>query len=49
MTGGVSQNDGVRLSLERKLALRVIVPSMSQYAGAYGAAVIAQESAAKGR
>lgn len=49
MTGGVSRNDGVRLSLERKLGLKVSVPSMSQFAGAYGAAIIAFELAEKGR
>jgi activator of 2-hydroxyglutaryl-CoA dehydratase len=45
MTGGVSKNEGVRLSLEKKLALKVTVPEMSQFAGAYGAAIIANESA----
>lgn len=49
MTGGVSRNDGVRLSLERKLAPKVLVPSMSQYDGAYGASIIAHESAARDR
>lgn len=46
MTGGVSRNDGVRLSLEKKLGSKVLVSSMSQYAGAYGAAIIAQQLAA---
>ena len=43
MTGGVSKNRGVRLSLKRKLALKVIVPDLSQFAGAYGAAIIGHE------
>ncbi len=47
MTGGVSQNEGVRLSLERKLGTKAIVPDISQFAGAFGAAVIAWESLRK--
>ncbi len=45
MTGGVSKNSGVRLSLEKKLSQRVSVPAASQFAGAYGAAIIAHELA----
>lgn len=45
MTGGVSKNAGVRLSLEKKLSLRVRVPSISQFAGAYGAGIIGHELA----
>lgn len=45
MTGGVSKNDGVRLSLEKKLSLKVVVPDASQFAGAYGAAIIGHELA----
>jgi predicted CoA-substrate-specific enzyme activase len=43
MTGGVSKNRGVRLSLEKKLSQKVIVPDLSQCAGAYGAAIIGHE------
>lgn len=43
MTGGVSRNDGVRWSLEKKLSLHAAVPEASQFAGAYGAAIIAFE------
>ena len=45
MTGGVSKNEGVRLSLEKKLSLKVVVPDASQFAGAYGAAIIGHELA----
>jgi predicted CoA-substrate-specific enzyme activase len=45
MTGGVSKNEGVRLSLEKKLSLKVVVPHASQFAGAYGAAIIGNELA----
>ncbi|HXL03515.1 MAG: 2-hydroxyglutaryl-CoA dehydratase [Firmicutes bacterium] len=45
MTGGVSKNAGVRLSLEKKLALKVTVPDLSQFAGAYGGAIIGYELA----
>lgn len=45
MTGGVSQNEGMRLSLAKKLGAKVIVPEESQFAGAFGAAVIAWELA----
>lgn len=47
LTGGVSRNDGVRRSLERRLSLRVTVPEASQFAGAYGAAIIAREIASQ--
>lgn len=43
LTGGVSKNEGVRLSLEKKLSLKVVVPDASQFAGAYGAAIIGNE------
>ncbi len=45
MTGGVSRNDGVRWSLENRLSLRVKVPEGSQFAGAYGAAIIGLKTA----
>lgn len=41
MTGGVSRNEGVRRSLEERLHATVTVPDESQFAGAYGAALIA--------
>lgn len=43
MTGGVSRNEGVRRSLEEKLFAPVTVPEAAQFAGAYGAALIAFE------
>ncbi|MGE5587193.1 MAG: acyl-CoA dehydratase activase [Clostridia bacterium] len=43
MTGGVSRNEGIRRSLEEKLSTPVNVPEGAQYAGAYGAALIAFE------
>ncbi len=43
MTGGVSRNDGVKRSLEERLSAGVTVPNGSQFAGAYGAALIAFE------
>ena len=49
MTGGVSKNSGVKLSLEKKLSQRVLVPAASQYAGAYGAAIIGYELAQRDR
>ncbi|MFZ5925714.1 MAG: acyl-CoA dehydratase activase [Bacillota bacterium] len=49
LTGGVSRNDGVRWSLERRLSMRVTVPAASQFAGAYGAAIIGWEIALRDR
>ena len=49
MTGGVSKNTGVRFSLENKLSLKVTVPGLSQFAGAYGAAIIGHELAGRER
>jgi predicted CoA-substrate-specific enzyme activase len=43
MTGGVSRNEGIRRSLEERLSAPVKVPERAQYAGAYGAALIASE------
>jgi len=43
MTGGVSKNEGVRLSLEGKIPYKIIVPDASQFAGAYGAALIGRD------
>jgi len=42
-TGGVSLNDGVRRALEDALSQKVVVPPMSQFMGAYGAALFAQD------
>lgn len=44
LTGGVSLNGGVRRSLERILGIEIIVPPMSVFMGAYGAALIASSS-----
>ncbi|MGE5592256.1 MAG: acyl-CoA dehydratase activase [Betaproteobacteria bacterium] len=41
MTGGVSRNEGVRRSLQERLQVPVAVPDGAQFAGAYGAALIA--------
>lgn len=42
LTGGVSLNGGLRRSLERILGMRVVVHPMSEFMGAYGAALIAR-------
>ncbi|HHY34993.1 MAG TPA: 2-hydroxyglutaryl-CoA dehydratase [Firmicutes bacterium] len=44
LTGGVSLNGGVRRSLERVLGSEIVVPPMSVFMGAYGAALIAASS-----
>jgi len=44
ITGGCSKNDGLVLSLEKKLGVKVTrLPMDPQIAGAVGAAVIASE------
>jgi predicted CoA-substrate-specific enzyme activase len=43
MSGGVAQNDGVRVALERELKTRVIAVENAQYMGALGAAIAAWE------
>ncbi|QUL98263.1 MAG: 2-hydroxyglutaryl-CoA dehydratase [Candidatus Fermentithermobacillus carboniphilus] len=42
-TGGVSLNEGVRRALEDALSQKIVVPPMSQFMGAYGAALFAQD------
>ncbi len=44
-TGGVSKNEGMVRTLERRLALRVNVSPLSQYVGAVGAALYGLERA----
>jgi len=46
-TGGVALNSGVRQSLESELGKSVIVPKDCQFAGAIGAALMAQEMLGK--
>lgn len=41
MTGGVAQNSGVRLALEKELNVQIKYSSISQYVGALGAAILA--------
>ncbi len=48
VVGGVALNGGLVKILERELGLEVLVPDAPQIAAALGAAVIAQESLAKG-
>lgn len=43
MSGGVAQNDGVRIALERELKTKVIAVEDAQYMGALGAAIAAWE------
>ena len=43
LTGGVVQNQGVVGMLEEKLGRRVLVPDLSQVAGAIGAALVVQD------
>lgn len=43
LTGGVSQNEGVRLALEDELSEDVIIEPLSPFAGAVGAAILAYE------
>jgi predicted CoA-substrate-specific enzyme activase len=47
MSGGVAQNGGVRLALERELGTEVKFNRMSQMLGALGAAIIAYEKVEK--
>lgn len=44
-TGGVSLNAGVRRSLEKLIGQEIVVPPLSQFMGAYGAALFAQDLA----
>lgn len=44
LVGGVSQNPGVRKALERCFSCRILVPPMSQFTAAYGAALLAWET-----
>jgi predicted CoA-substrate-specific enzyme activase len=47
MTGGVAKNKGVIKALEEKVGFKILVPEEPQIVGALGAAIIAQEKAAK--
>lgn len=44
-TGGVSLNEGVKQALVNALSQNIVVPRMSQFMGAYGAALFAQDFA----
>ncbi|HHV57163.1 MAG TPA: 2-hydroxyglutaryl-CoA dehydratase [Firmicutes bacterium] len=44
-TGGVSLNAGVRKSLEQLIGQKIVVPPLSQFMGAYGAALFARDLA----
>jgi activator of 2-hydroxyglutaryl-CoA dehydratase len=43
MSGGVAQNDGERIALDRELKTKVIAVEDAQYMGALGAAIAAWE------
>ena len=47
MSGGVAQNGGVRLALERELNVSIHYSEFSQLMGAYGAALFACIKATK--
>lgn len=47
MTGGVAQNAGVVAAISRRLGVELLLPPEPQLVGAYGAALIAGEQAAK--
>jgi predicted CoA-substrate-specific enzyme activase len=48
MTGGVAQNNGVRLALQEELGVPVLASPLSQYAGALGAALLAFQKYSRG-
>ena len=48
LTGGVSQNKGVRLALEEELEEKVYVDAFSPFAGAIGAAILGYKKLYKG-
>lgn len=48
MTGGVAQNDAVRIALEKELETEIKVSPLAQYMGAIGAALHAYSKAQKG-
>ena len=48
LSGGVSKNRGIKIFLEEKIGMGIIIPEEPQIVGALGAALFADDELSKG-